>query len=105
MTSPLCVDGLKALQAIESVWPQTIVQTCVVLVRASMRYVFWKRQTRGLKGIYRTPEEAASESLHRFEAHFAGDPAVGKVRRDAWDRFVPIPTIRAMSAVAALRRW
>ena len=36
-----CCDGLEGLpEAIETVWPKTVVQTCVVhLIRASMRYV------------------------------------------------------------------
>jgi putative transposase len=38
------VDGLKGLpEAIESVWPHAIVQTCVIhLVRGSTRYASWK---------------------------------------------------------------
>lgn len=101
----VCVDGLKGLpEAIETVWPQAIVQTCVVhLIRASMRYVSWKERktvSAALKEIYRAPnEDAALEALERFEERF-GDryPAVGKVWRDAWDRFVPMldypPAIR-----------
>ena len=36
-----CVDGLKGFpEAIEAIFPQTIVQTCIVhLIRASLRYV------------------------------------------------------------------
>jgi putative transposase len=101
----VCVDGLNGLpEAIESVWPQAIVQTCVVhLVRGSMRYASWrdrKMLTAALKEIYQAPnEEAALEALERFEQHF-GDryPAIGKLWRDAWDRFVPMldypPAIR-----------
>jgi putative transposase len=91
-------------EAIETVWPQAIVQTCVVhLIRASMRYVSWKERktvSAALKEIYRAPNEAAAlEALERFEERF-GDryPAAGKVWRDAWDRFVPMldypPAIR-----------
>ena len=93
----VCVDGLKGLpEAIESVWPNAIVQTCVVhLVRASTRYASWKdRKTisAALKEIYRAPnEEAAWEALERFEQHHGVRyPAIGKVWRDAWDRFVPM---------------
>jgi putative transposase len=101
----VCVDGLRGLpEAIETVWPQAIVQTCVVhLIRASMRYVSWKERktvSAALKEIYRAPNEtAALEALERFEERF-GDryPAAAKVWRDAWDRFVPMldypPAIR-----------
>ncbi len=99
------VDGLKGLpEAIETVWPQAIIQTCVVhLIRASMRYVSWKERktvTAALREIYQAPnEDAARDALGRFEERF-GDryPAVGKLWRDAWDRFVPMldypPAIR-----------
>lgn len=101
----VCVDGLKGLpEAIETVWPQAIVQTCVVhLIRASMRYVSWKERktvAAALKEIYQAPnEDAARDALARFEERFAERyPAVGKVWRDAWDRFVPMldypPAIR-----------
>ena len=93
----VCVDGLKGLpEAIESVWPQAIVQTCVVhLIRASMRYVSWKERktvSAALKDIYRAPnEEAALDALDRFEQRYASSyPAAAKVWRDAWDRFVPM---------------
>jgi putative transposase len=101
----VCVDGLKGLpEAIESVWPNAIVQTCVIhLVRASTRYASWKERkpiTDGLKAIYRAPnEDAALEALERFEERFKDRyPAIGKLWRDAWDRFVPMldypPAIR-----------
>ncbi len=93
----VCCDGLKGLpDAIESVWPHALVQTCVVhMVRASTRYASWKERKHvaaGLKEIYRAPnEDAALEALTRFEQRF-GDryPAIGKLWRDAWDRFTPM---------------
>ena len=41
-----CVDGLRGFpQAIESVYPEARVQTCIVhLVRASLNYVNWKER-------------------------------------------------------------
>lgn len=44
-----CVDGLKGFpEAIESVFPQTIVQLCIVhRVRHSLKYVSWKRRKEG----------------------------------------------------------
>lgn len=93
----VCVDGLKGLpEAIESVWPQAIVQTCVVhLVRASTRYVSYgdrKAVCAGLREIYHAPnEEAAFAALERFEERWGERyPAIGALWRDAWDRFVPM---------------
>lgn len=68
----VCVAGLKGLpEAIESVWPKAIVQTCVVhLIRASVRYPSWKDRkaiASALKEIYRAPnEQAATDALERF---------------------------------------
>jgi putative transposase len=86
----VCVDGLKGLpEAIETVWPRAIVQTCVIhLIRASMRYVSWKERktvSAAIKEIYRAPnEQAALEALERCEQRFSGRyPAAAKVWRDA----------------------
>lgn len=62
-----CVDGLKGLpQAIESVFPKTIVQTCLVhMVRNSLAFVSYKDRKEvacDLKLIYRGVNEAASRS-------------------------------------------
>ncbi|GAA2230059.1 hypothetical protein GCM10010104_24010 [Streptomyces indiaensis] len=77
----LVCDGLKGLpEAVETVWPKTIVQTCVVhLLRNSFRYA--ARQDRDktaklLKPVYPAPTEEAA--LDRF-AEFA----------DAWGRKYP----------------
>jgi putative transposase len=58
-----CIDGLKGFpQAIESVYPQTRIQLCIVhLVRASLNYVNWKERKQvaaDLKAIYRAATEA-----------------------------------------------
>jgi putative transposase len=92
----VCCDGLPGLpDAIESVWPQAIVQTCVVhLVRTSLRYVSYKDRklvTAHLKEIYRAPsEQAAEEALERF-AEAWGDryPAAVQAWRSAWEQFTP----------------
>lgn len=54
-----CVDGLKGVpEAIETVYPQTAVQLCIVhLVRNSLNYVNWKMRKRiadDLKRIYQS---------------------------------------------------
>jgi transposase-like protein len=65
-------DGLKGLpQAIETVWPRAVVQTCVVhLLRASFRYAarqHWDAIAKALKPVYTAPtEEAALERLLEF---------------------------------------
>src|SRR5256885_10615022 len=58
-----CVDGLKGFpEAIESVFPQTEVQLCIVhLVRHSLNYVGWKQHKEvaaALKRIYSAATEA-----------------------------------------------
>jgi transposase-like protein len=67
------VDGLKGFpEAIESVYPQTAVQLCVVhMVRHSLNYVSWKmRRTvaADLRTVYAAATlEAATAALHEFE--------------------------------------
>ena len=68
------VDGLKGFpDAITAVFPETIVQTCIVhLLRNSMDFVSWKDRkglATALKEIYRAPSaDAAEEALTAFEA-------------------------------------
>jgi putative transposase len=67
------IDGLKGFpEAIESVYPKTQIQLCIVhLVRGSLRYVSWKERravARDLRSIYRAPTlEAAEQALDVFE--------------------------------------
>src|SRR5208337_1742851 len=76
------VDGLKGFpEAITTVFPQTLVQTCIVhLIRNSLAFVSWKDRKAimpSLKAIYRA--EAADIALTRleeFEAEWA-EPAKG----------------------------
>jgi len=103
----VCCDGLKGLpDAIEAVWPQTSVQTCVVhLVRASLRFCSYKDRkavVAALKPIYRAPNvDVAVEMLDVFEATWGKRyPGIVKTWRDAWERFVPFldypPEIRTV---------
>jgi putative transposase len=81
-------DGLKGLpEAIETVWPQAITQTCVVhLLRNSFRHASkrdWSAIAKDLKPIYTAPsEQAALDRLAEFgqvgEAVPGDHPAVGK---------------------------
>ena len=92
----LVCDGLSGLpDAVGTVWPQTIVQNCVVhLLRVSFRYASrrdWSAIARDLKPIYTAPTEAAA--LERL-ADFAGTwehkyPAIVKLWESSWAEFVP----------------
>jgi putative transposase len=93
----VCCDGLSGLPAVvEQIWPQALVQTCVVhLIRNSMRYASWKdRKAIGaaLRPIYTAATiEAAEQALADFASSEVGRrcPAVVDVWRRAWNEFVP----------------
>lgn len=92
----VCVDGLKGFpQAIESVYPQAQVQSCIVhMVRASLNYVNWKERKRvaaDLKPIYRAATaEQAEMALKEFaETWGAKYQAIVKLWRDNWSRVIP----------------
>jgi putative transposase len=101
----VCCDGLTGFgDAIEEVWPQATVQTCVVhLIRNSIRYASWKHRkviVKELRPIYQaaTPEAAAG-ALDVFEAEWGDQyPAVVQLWRANWERFTPFlafdPAIR-----------
>jgi putative transposase len=68
------VDGLKGFpEAINAVFPQTVVDTCIVhLIRHSMDFASWKDRkvlAGALKTIYRAKDaDAASATLVAFDA-------------------------------------
>ncbi|WP_442916536.1 IS256 family transposase [Lentzea sp. DG1S-22] len=89
-------DGLTGLpDAITTVWPQTITQTCVVhLLRNSFRYAgrqHWDPIAKALKPVYTAPTEAAArERFAEFtEAWGARYPAIVRLWDNAWAEFVP----------------
>ena len=91
-----CVDGLKGFpQAIETAYPKTTVQLCIVhLVRASLRYVNWKESRAviaDLKLIYRAANrEEAERQLAAFEATWDSKyRSVGQLWRRHWEQVVP----------------
>jgi putative transposase len=91
-----CVDGLKGFpQAIESVFPQTRIQLCIVhVVRASLNYVNWKERklvTADLKNIYRaSSERQAEQELAAFITKWGHKyQAIGKMWTDNWHRITP----------------
>jgi putative transposase len=98
-TADVCIlvcDGLTGLpDAVNTVWPQAIVQTCVVhLLRNSFRYASrkdWAAIAKDLKPIYTAPSETAAlerlaEFAERWEARY---PAIIKLWENAWAEFVP----------------
>jgi putative transposase len=91
-----CVDGLKGFpEALETVFPQTEVQLCIVhLVRYSLNYVGWKQRKEvatDLKTIYTSATEAEAEQrLAEFSAKWdAKFPMIAKSWRSNWTRVIP----------------
>jgi putative transposase len=91
-----CVDGLKGFpEAIEAIFPQAWVQTCIVhLIRQSLRFVPDKHRRQvanDLKPIYTAIDaDAAANALERFEADWGERyPMIGKTWRDAWEYVIP----------------
>ena len=92
-----CIDGLKGFpEAIETVFPQTQVQLCIVhMVRSSLRYVSWKERkavATGLKSIYQsvTVEEAELE-LDRFAQTWDDRfPSISRSWRNNWEHLTPL---------------
>jgi transposase-like protein len=92
----LVCDGLKGLpEVVENVWPETIVQTCVIhLIRNSFRLTSRKHTDalkRDLKAIYTAPNpEAAGAALEVLEDNWGAKyPAMTRLWRNAWTEFVP----------------
>ena len=91
-----CVDGLKGFpQAIESVYPNTIVQLCIVhLTRASLNYVNWKERkpvAADLKAVYRAATvEQAEQGLSAFALRWDKKyPPISALWRRHWAQVTP----------------
>jgi len=91
-----CVDGLKGFpEAIESVFPQTEVQLCIVhLVRHSLNYVGWKQRKEvaaDLKLIYTAATDVEAEQrLAEFSLKWDEKfPMIAKSWRSNWTRVIP----------------
>jgi putative transposase len=92
----LVCDGLKGLpDAVETVWPRTIVQTCIVhLLRNSFRYASradWDKIAKALKPVYTAPtEDAATTRFLEFAETWGKKyPAIVRLWESAWAEFVP----------------
>lgn len=91
-----CVDGLKGFpQAIETVFPQTQVQLCIVhLTRASLNYVNWKERkavAADLKAIYRadTAQQADQELQNLSKKWGTKYPTIAMIWSRNWDQVIP----------------
>lgn len=90
-------DGLTGLPAaIEAVWPDAVVQTCIVhLTRASLRWVNYrdrKRVAAQLRLIYSAPtEQAARDALDAWTDSEVGRqyPAIKRQWEAAWEQVIP----------------
>jgi putative transposase len=91
-----CVDGLKGFpEAIETVYPKTEVQLCIVhMVRHSLNFVGWKQRKEvaaDLRKVYTAAtEEAAETQLAEFAAKWDERfPMIAKSWRANWARVIP----------------
>jgi transposase-like protein len=89
-------DGLKGLpEVVANVWPQTIVQTCIIhLIRNTFRLASkrdWDAIKRAIKPIYTAVNAgAAAAALDELEADWGQRyPAVIRLWRNAWEEFIP----------------
>jgi putative transposase len=89
-------DGLSGLpDAVANVWPQALVQTCIVhLLRNSFRYAArqdWDKIARALKPVYTAPTEtAAMERWLEFAEEWGTKyPAIVRLWDNAWAEFTP----------------
>lgn len=91
------IDGLTGFpEAIESVFPKTQVQLCIVhMVRGSLRFVSYKDRkavAKDLRAIYRAPTlEAAEQALAAFEERWdARFPMISRRWRAHWSNLIPL---------------
>ncbi|MGZ6672840.1 MAG: IS256 family transposase [Solirubrobacteraceae bacterium] len=114
-----CVDGLKGFpEAIEAIFPKTVVQTCIVhLIRHSLKYVPRREReqvARDLKPIYTAVNaDAAQQALERFDEKWGQRfPVITQAWLNAWEHVTPFmafpPEVRRViyttNAIEALNR-
>jgi putative transposase len=114
-----CVDGLKGFpEAIEAIFPNTTVQTCIVhLIRHSLKYVPRREReqvARDLKPIYTaTDADAAQQELERFDEKWGKRfPVITQAWLNSWEHVTPFlafpPEVRRViyttNAIEALNR-
>src|SRR5580692_10136151 len=89
-------DGLKGLpEVVGNVWPQAIVQTCIIhLIRNTFRLTsrkYWDELKRDVKPIYTAVNAAAARvAFEALAAKWGGRyPAVVRLWDNAWEEFIP----------------
>ena len=89
-------DGLKGLpEVVANVWPQAIVQTCIIhLIRNTFRLTsrkYWDAVKRDVKPIYTAVNAAAARAAFDELADKWGQryPAVVRLWDNAWGEFIP----------------
>jgi putative transposase len=89
-------DGLKGLpEVVGNVWPQAIVQTCIIhLIRNTFRLTsrkYWDEIKRDVKPIYTAVNATAARSAFDELTEKWGQryPAVIRLWDNAWDEFIP----------------
>ncbi len=91
----ICTDGLKGFpEAIEAVFPSTLVQTCIVhLIRSSLKFVSWKERKAiadDLKFIYKAATaDRAEAALAEFRRKYPQHQVVADVWQRNWERVIP----------------
>jgi putative transposase len=92
----LVCDGLKGLpEVVANVWPQTIVQTCIIhLIRNTFRLASrkdWDALKRDLKPIYAAVHAAAARAaLDQFTQTWGKKyAAIIRLWENAWEEFIP----------------
>jgi len=92
----LVCDGLKGLpEVVGNVWPQTIVQTCIIhLIRNTFRLASkkdWDAIKRDVKPIYTAPNPAAARAALDELAEKWGTKygAIIRLWENAWEEFIP----------------
>ncbi|TWJ22429.1 transposase-like protein [Micromonospora endolithica] len=92
----LVCDGLKGLpEVVTNVWPQTVVQTCVIhLIRNTFRLTsrrYWDEIKRDIKPIYTAVNaDAARAAFDELTEKWGGRyPAVIRLWDNAWAEFIP----------------
>jgi putative transposase len=91
-----CVDGLTGFpEAIEAIFPQTTVQTCIVhLIRSSLKYVPRREReqvARDLKPIYTAKDaDQAHAELEAFDEKWGQRfPVITQAWLTAWEHVIP----------------
>lgn len=91
----VCCDGLKGLpQAIGAIFPEAIVQTCVVhQVRYSLSFVSWKDRkgvVASMRNVYgAATEDAALVALNELQEAWPRYPMIAESWRRNWEQIRP----------------